>query len=991
MNEAHFHRELIAISSDLLGVLHSNGFITLSNEFWKNRLCSAGNDYAGLNAKDFIHPKDLREFTEYAEQAQQTSDPVFFEGRVKLQDGHSLWMRWQFRKSQTHPAVLISGKDISDEKTSITHLRQIEQVSKIGSWEIDMETKGLRWSNETYAIHEVDPETFKPKLEDGISFYPGEAGEKIKKHVGRMMETGEGFDLRLRFRTAKGNLRWVRTVSRAEMRDGRVVRTYGTFQDVTEEVDRALSEKVFAERYEAIVNNIPMMVSMFSPNGEFEWVNPGWVQELGWDLAGMKNVDLMSELYPDPGYRREVLEFMMSGTKEWRDFLTRKRDGTFIYTSWANVQLSNGYRIGIGRNIDESKRLHSELRDAYDRLKMAMAVGGLGTWEFYPKTGQVKFSDEWCKMLGLEPAKITQDISSSKSIVHPDDAEIGYRETYRCLKGETPVYNGVQRLLHADGSWIWVQTIGRVTKLDENGKPEKFLAITIDVTQVKKSEALLVEQNRALDVMKQRLELAVRAGRFGVWDWNMKTGDLVWDQLMYEIFDIDPLNFTNDYDAFQKILHPDDAQRVREELDAAFLYRASEFRAEFRINTRSGVKIIKALASCFYDQEGKIDRLVGNNWDVTEQRNAESALAEARVEAERFFTLSLDLLAVTGVDGYFKRVNPSFMTVLGYSEKELLTRPILDFVHPDDRDETIRETHNLRIGRPTLRFENRFRTVDGRYRTFSWVSTLDLETKTIFCAVRDLTDQRESELKLLQSARMATLGEMAGGIAHEVNNPLTIIHGRASQILRVIERGQLDINKLKSDISNIEATADRIAKIIRGLRSFSRDSSSDPMILAKIDGMVTEVLDLARERFKNHEVNLEVHFDLSASDDILVSCRPQQIGQVLLNLINNAHDAVMDLKERWVRIDVARAGKMIRISVTDSGTGISYEVASKIMNPFFTTKEVGKGTGLGLSISKGIAEDHGGTLIYDSKSKNTRFVFEIPVSGAIEFARQGIS
>jgi C4-dicarboxylate-specific signal transduction histidine kinase len=105
-----------------------------------------------------------------------------------------------------------------------------------------------------------------------------------------------------------------------------------------------------------------------------------------------------------------------------------------------------------------------------------------------------------------------------------------------------------------------------------------------------------------------------------------------------------------------------------------------------------------------------------------------------------------------------------------------------------------------------------------------------------------------------------------GGIAHEVNNPLAIIHGRAAQILRALDRGEVDIPKLKTDISRIEATADRIAKIVRGLRTFSRDSSSDPMAITKVNGMIAEVLDLARERFKNHEVNLSV----SSDEDLLI-------------------------------------------------------------------------------------------------------------------------
>lgn len=851
-------QELLEIASDLLGVIHPDGLIEIDSGFWRKRLCKLAESCQGLSASDFVHAGDLADFLNHLADARSSSEPIEFESRVMALTGHALWIRWRLMKSRVHPGVVFCGKDITDEKTSRTQLGQIEEASSVGGWEIDMDTNDLYWSPQTYAIHELDPKSYMPKLEDGLSFYPEESREIISKNVQRMMETGEGYDVQLRFRTAKGNLRWVRCISRVEMCEGAVVRCYGSIQDITEQVDRDSNSRAMGERFEAIVNHIPLMVSLFDPEGKFVWINPGWEKELGWDLDSMNQVDMLSEFYPDPVNRQEVLQFMTSGSTEWRDFLTRKRDGTNIYTSWANVRLSNGFTIGIGRNINESKQ----------------------------------------------------------------------------------------------------------------------------------SEAKLVEQIRLAEKMKQRLEIAVRAGRFGVWDWNLKTGELVWDSMMYDIFDIDPLQFTNDYDAFQKTILPEDAVRVRDQLDFTFRIRAPEFKSEFRIVTKTGgIKTISALASCFYDSEGKIDRLVGNNWDVTQQRNSEAALAEARMESERFFTLSLDLLAVAGFDGYFKRVNPAFINVLGYSESEILSKPFIDFVHPDDRDATLRETMKHESGQPTLRFENRFRTASGKYRTFSWVSTPDTETNTIFCAVRDLTDQRENELKLLQSAKMASLGEMAGGVAHEVNNPLAIIHGRAAQIIRALNNGQFDLEKLKTDIGKIEATADRIAKIIRGLRTFSRDSSSDPMILAKVTGLINEVLDLASERLKNHNVKLSVTYE----EDFLISCRPQQIGQILLNLINNAHDAVLTQSERWVRIDVARSGPNVRISVIDSGKGIPAGVAAKIMNPFFTTKEVGKGTGLGLSISKGIAEDHGGTLTYSATSANTTFIFELPIATESESANWRVS
>ncbi len=973
----HAWEELSAISVEILAVIRPDFSIELQGRLWSERLCASSLPQGKtLSHRDVIHGDDQAEFELYVRLCLAGHPVAPFESRIRA-EGQTIWVRWNITKSERGEYVLASGKEVTEEKKSRSYLNQIEQSSRIGGWEIDMHTLELRWSPECYRIHEVDPATYRPRLEDGISFYLPEEQATLRAAVDRMMATGESFDLRLRLRTAGGRLLWVRAISRVETKDGRVIRCFGSVQDITDEVERAEETRKVNERFEVIANNIPIMLSLFNQKGEFEWINPKWLNELGWDIESMRGRDMMAEFYPDAEVRKQVLDFMLSARPGWQDFLTRRRDGSTFYTSWANVKLSSGYFIGIGSNIDERKRLNDELRSAHDKLQLAMKVGGLGTWELNPKTKGIQFSDEWWQMLGYPSDEGNQDIASWEEVCHPDDLKAAHDLMEKCLTGELPVYDGVLRLRHADGTWIWVQFHGQATQWDDQGIPERVLVISFDITQSKQAELLLVEQNRVLEKMKERLELAIRAGKYGVWDWNLKTGELVWDALMYEIFEVDPLSFESDFQSFQALLHPEDALRVRDQLDFTFRTKAPEFQAEFRIITPSGdVKIVAALASCFYDHQGAIDRLVGNNWDVTERRNSEAALAEARVEAERFFTMSLDPLCVADFDGSFRRVNPAFLEVLGYTERETREKRALDFVHPADIDISIVQLRKLVAGVPTNQFENRVRTKDGRYRTLSWVATPDMETKTVFCAFRDITDVRENELKLLQSARMATLGEMAGGIAHEVNNPLAIIHGRARQVLRSLERGLVDTEKLKADIGKIEMTADRIAKIIRGLRTFSRDSSGDPMSRESVKSMVLEVLDLARERFKNHEVDLQVNIH----EEVHVLCRSQQFGQVLLNLVNNAHDAVLSLTERWVRIEVEKVGGVARISVVDSGSGIDAPVAMKMMNPFFTTKEVGKGTGLGLSISKGIAEDHGGRLVYDSTAPHTTFIFELPIA-----------
>ncbi|RYZ51907.1 MAG: GHKL domain-containing protein, partial [Proteobacteria bacterium] len=150
----------------------------------------------------------------------------------------------------------------------------------------------------------------------------------------------------------------------------------------------------------------------------------------------------------------------------------------------------------------------------------------------------------------------------------------------------------------------------------------------------------------------------------------------------------------------------------------------------------------------------------------------------------------------------------------------------------------------------------------------------------------------------------------------------------------------------------------------------------DPFLPASVDGLVTDTLALCKERFKNSSVNLIIPESLELEIDV----RSTQISQILLNLLNNAFDAVNGTHDAWIKLDIMTIDtRFIRFVVSDSGLGIPAHVADKIMNPFFTTKDIGKGTGLGLSISQGMAHDHGGSLRLDTLSPNTCFVLELPI------------
>lgn len=233
----------------------------------------------------------------------------------------------------------------------------------------------------------------------------------------------------------------------------------------------------------------------------------------------------------------------------------------------------------------------------------------------------------------------------------------------------------------------------------------------------------------------------------------------------------------------------------------------------------------------------------------------------------------------------------------------------------------------------------------------------------------------QQQNQLVTSSKMAALGEMAGGVAHEINSPLAAIKNLAGQLQDVLSDEQLDKASLKEMANDMESTTDRIAKIIQGLRSFSRDGSKDPYQIVNVQKLIEDTLNLCRERFKNAGIDLKIE---PFRKDMTFEGRSIQISQVILNLLNNAYDALEQMKEKWIKISVHEDSSCVEVRVTDGGKGIPEQVRDKIFQPFFTTKDINKGTGMGLSVSMGIIQGHQGALKLDPSSPHTSFIVRIP-------------
>jgi signal transduction histidine kinase len=239
---------------------------------------------------------------------------------------------------------------------------------------------------------------------------------------------------------------------------------------------------------------------------------------------------------------------------------------------------------------------------------------------------------------------------------------------------------------------------------------------------------------------------------------------------------------------------------------------------------------------------------------------------------------------------------------------------------------------------------------------------------------------RRYQETLVQSAKMAALGQMAAGISHEINNPLSAVQVMSEKLAELARRGNVTLEELAPIAETLEKKVFRMSGIIHGLVAFSRESRDDPQSAVEVRQLVQSTLDFCKAGIHAGGIELRV---APPSEGLVFSGHESEISQVLLNLINNSVDALTTQDGRssgWIEIAARKADPWIEIAVTDSGPGIRDQVARYIFDPFFTTKPVGKGTGLGLSIARGIVQRHGGQLLYDPASPRTRFVVKLPAA-----------
>lgn len=432
---------------------------------------------------------------------------------------------------------------------------------------------------------------------------------------------------------------------------------------------------------------------------------------------------------------------------------------------------------------------------------------------------------------------------------------------------------------------------------------------------------------------------------------------------------------------FQDVTHEEDLAEDLRLVKELLAGERVSYQMEKRYRHKPGAVVWAVLSvSLVRDGEGRPLHFISQIQDVTELKRAEE-------RRDSFFKLSLDMMAITGLDGYFREVNPAWTRVLGWTEEELKARPVFDLLHPDDLEATQQARERLAEGVPLLELENRYRCKDGRYRWFSWRSVARPEEGTVFAVARDITERKQTEEALRRASAAAEAASKAKSdylatMSHEIRTPMNAVVGFADLL------SDTELNGPQADyVACIQKSGESLLEIINGILDYSKMEAGmyqltvEPMDVGAVVQEVHEMLQpLAQER------GLALTVAVAAGLPERLEGDASALRRVLINLAGNA---IKFTEWGGVEID-ARPGvengrAVVRVRVRDTGMGLNEKIVDRLFVPFEQGDPADRrrygGSGLGLAISHRLVEYMGGTLAAQNREDGpgADFVFTFPM------------
>jgi len=751
-NELERYEAFIENSSDVITHLEQDGTIIYQSPSVERVYGYGQDETVGDNVFDYVHPDDreemLDEFYTVMDNPDMHSEEVEF--RMKNADGDYVWVEATGSDHTDTKAggFVVNSREITERKEREEELERYEAFIQNSSdviMHLDEDGTLLYQSPGTERILKSKPETNVGRhIFEQV--HPDDRDYVMSKFTSLLSDPDRESEY-AEFRAVRGDGEsvWVEAVG-TDQSDTEVGGVVVSIRDISDRKDR--EEEL--ERYEALVENTSDMVTLVDKYGTILYQSPSVERILGYDseeavgnnVFGFVHIadrghimDKFSRLLEEPDASIEGAEYRfqrMDGSNVWLEASVADRRDTEL----------NGFLI-ISRDVTERKTSEEELRKTKERLDLAVEGAKLGIWDWDVGADEVEYNDRWAEMLGITSEDADYDMGFREENAHPEDLKDVNRKLERHVAGETDRFEAEYRMRTADGNWKWIRTVGQAVEYGEDGYAKRVVGVHMDIDDRKKHE----EETRRL---KERLDLAVEGANLGIWDRNIETGEVTYNDQLIEILGLSPDEAESDIEFWEDHIHPDDIAQLKQGLRNHFKGETERYDIEFRMRTADGGwKWIRSMGHVVErDEDGRARRSVGVHMDIDDQKEREKELKRY----ETFVEMSSDVITHVDDEGTVLYQNPSMEDVFGYEDGETVGDSVFEYAHPDDQEMVMEEFYDIMNSpdRYTGELEFRVRDADGDYVWVEAVGTdhRDTQTDGFVVNMREITERKEREEEL---------------------------------------------------------------------------------------------------------------------------------------------------------------------------------------------------------------------------------------------------
>jgi len=721
---------------------------------------------------------------------------------------------------------------------------------------------------------------------------------------------------------------------------------------------------------ESLHDNIALGITVWDVEGVLLHANQGFTDLTGYNQDDIHDLESwFPAAYPDPDYRAKVMANWTNANQASqviREFRITCRDGSQKEIEFRSVFLTDGKAIVTLADITGRKQTEKALKDSEKRYRTVWENTGAAGVIIRSDTIIAKVNSEYEELSRMSRHEIEGKMSWTEFVV-PDDLEKMKRyHALRRQKGEPTPKKYEFGFVDKDGNIKYVvNTVSLIPGTTDS------IASLIDISARRAMEERLRESEEFFTKLITTLpEIVIRMDM----DGNILfVNDIIKEVSGYDRSELVGKNML----AF---IDPEDHERAIN--NTLHMQNEKLGPKSYLLQMKDGSKrLFEVNGDVLRNDDGTPYGMVNVIRDVTERNKAEMALRESEKRYRAVLEASPDPIVAYDTKGNVTYLNPAFTTVFGWPLDELIDKRT-DYTPEEEMPQTIKMIEKVQRGEGFSGFETRRYTREGSIVDIS-MSAAILRNQTgepagSVITLRDISQQKRLEQQLIQAHKMEAIGTLAGGIAHDFNNILSAIIGYSEISLQETTPGSL----LNGNLKKVLKAGERAKDLVKQILTFSRQNDQEKLPV-KIVPIVEEIV-----KFLRASLPTTIEIVLEGDCDKTVLADPTQIHQILMNLCTNAAHAMEDgggiLTLNLQKVAHPKVseypgiydsdlqnhlppGDYYQIGVTDTGSGIPYEIRNRIFDPFFTTKKTGKGTGMGLSVVHGIVKSHGGKISVSSE------------------------